>query len=166
MKRFPISAILLLLTWCGIVFGVMAREFKLPFRGDMNDILLEYMWSINGQANADQVTEAMPAWDYQYPNPPMGARTAIEIATQFRRDYVPDLPGETWKIESLEPCTVDVNNAKWCWSVKFISRPQYRSDRFESLRVYVMPNGEVYYRSGEHLVGNQMTIEDSYPFGD
>ena len=123
----------------------MAREFKLPFRGEMRDIQqeLEFVLEEEGQTNTDEIIEAIPAWDYQYPNPPMGARTAIQIAAQFRRDHFRDLPGETWKIESVQPCTVDVNNAKWCWSVKFISRPQYRSNRYEWLRVYVMPNGEV-----------------------
>ena len=68
---------------------MMVRKHECPFRGDIKEVKLEYMLHQDKRLDFDQIIDEIPAWDYESPNPPIGARSAIEIADRFSRTYLP-----------------------------------------------------------------------------
>ena len=117
MKRIPVSALLLLLTWWGIFFGLVFRKSGLPYRGDMLQASLFYIVKEHEEPALHKAIKATPVWNFRDPNPPMGARTAIEFAERFKMKHLRPINNASWKIKSLAAYAIEDADLKWCWAV-------------------------------------------------
>ena len=101
----------------------------------------------NGQRFEFRVTwallEATPIWPAQEPHPPLAARRAIHIATNYLAQLVDE--AERWRLEEvcLEPLGRTVSGF-WVYAVRFsgFHPPGVSDGAVPTMRVIVLMNGE------------------------
>lgn len=151
MKRFTISNLLLIVTWCAIVMLFVSRQFAIsPYEGLTDDIegTIFFAYGLEEDVETEIDKEAVrksPRWDPAYENPPVSARAALLIANQFRRDSLRDNALWEWRLAYITLYPIDGKNNKWCWCIRFAAHAKKGgySGRPPEFAVFVLMNGKI-----------------------
>ena len=94
----------------------------------------EYFSFANGTSFNYRVTvkrmQAVPSWKDDAEHPPLSARRAIQLASDFRRRMVIAQKDHEWKFESAKLLPVDVEANQWVWVIRFEEWPN--DSRFDN----------------------------------
>ncbi|HEV8003995.1 MAG TPA: hypothetical protein VGP63_29285 [Planctomycetaceae bacterium] len=69
-----------------------------------------------------EVLKKAPVWDEsRAENPPISARKALKVATDFRKTLIPDSPKWRWELKFL---ALHKTDGRWYWLADFLVVPQ------------------------------------------
>jgi hypothetical protein len=156
MKRFSISAALLLLTWISVAFAMVSQYARQhPYRGFTRDkyvdVVRKYIPGISALTEQSYDPELppefvadTPIWDFTSANPPLSVQMAIERAEQFRRDHLQKVDiNRKWGLKSISLLPLIGAEAKWCWCVEYRTVNNLQNKNDKSVRVLIRMDGFV-----------------------
>ena len=126
-----------------------------PYSGLASDIGTGESWQKYSDMDWDNhivieiknsVTRSQASWEHTDANPPVSARTALQIADKFRRERFQDHTFYDWSLEHAALTPLDIKDDKWCWIILFKAVPKPGtggSGLWPEFPVYVLMDGSI-----------------------
>lgn len=170
MKRFTITQLLLVVTWCAIVCVPLSRLFvKAPYQGEMHDIAGttfqddEHSPQLLMPAPDKLWVQESPEWSPGESDPPVNVRAALGIADKVRRRWLHDNANWKWEFDNITLYPLESASNKWCWCVRFTGDPQGEyAGEIPRFFCFILMNGKVIVpRYGKYWATCGVYDEDS-----